>query len=246
MRRLLPALVAAGCAVAALAVTAPASQAAVKQLKGTVTWSSTTTFERGDDPQSITTGTEKVQVTLKVKLTRRAGAYGWQVENGGSSFTGSYSLDRRTEERDIDGNLTCIRTSVGTGKGGGAIPKSGTPSLSSNIIGGPRTGPGGTLVLSTNLRYEGEQTHTDAGQGISPCQSGTDVDPIEGSLAAGNDARRVCFPSGAKKNAQVAGNVIGAWKASKRSYSFSCTNRWSEPQNARSYLQTFTGSLKAS
>ncbi|MEH3055108.1 MAG: hypothetical protein PGN13_14100, partial [Patulibacter minatonensis] len=150
-----------------------------------------------------------------LKLTHRAGAYGWQVENSGSSFTGSYALDRRTEERDIDGALTCIRTSVGSGKASGSIPKvpkSGSPTLTPTIIGGPKTGPGGTLVLSTNLRYKGEQTHTDAGQGIAPCQSGTDVDPIEGSLAAGNDARRVCFPSGAKKQAQAA----GTWSARGR------------------------------
>jgi hypothetical protein len=251
-RRLLAA--ASVLTVAGLAVTALAPASAAKAgttLQGTVSWTTTVSTSTDVPGGDATTGTEVRKVTMKVKMTRRAGAASWQVEDNGSSYTGSYALNSQRLERDGGGTLDCTVTHAAAATAGGALPrkpKSTTPpALFSSIVPGTSSLGGRTkaIILTPILRFSGTDTTTYVGAGISPCQGGQDVDPIDGSLSPSNDARQICYPKGtsSKTATPTANDVVGAWSPSKKAFVFDCTKTW-DAGNGQTVTTAISGALK--
>lgn len=83
------------------------------------------------------------------------------------------------------------------------------------------------------------------GSGLSPCRSGQDVDPIDGSLAPTDSAQQICYPAGTSKRTTTptAGSVLGAWKKAARAFSFTCSDSWKEPEG-KTVATRVTRSLK--
>lgn len=216
-----------------LVVTVPA-HAAGTTLQGTISWSTTITTET-DDGETALSSKETRKVTLKVRMTKRSGAAGWQPEDNGSSYRGTYTLSATRRERDADGAVSCTTTHVATGSGAGALPRkprsTTAPSLFASILPvTPRLGSKTkAIVLTPILRYRGEDRVTSEGGGLSPCQPGTDVDPIDGSLAPTDSAQQVCLPKGTsrKTTPPQAGTLLGAWKNASRRFAFTCADSWS-------------------
>lgn len=201
-------------------------------LRGTISWTSTKTTETDTPGGDAFTQKETRTVTLKVKMTKRAGAMGWQPEDNGSSYTGRYALTSTRLERSVDGVVSCTTTHVASGSASGALSKkprtTSAPSLFGSVL--PSTASLGAqtkaIVLRPILRYKGKDTVTTTGSGISPCQSGQDIDPIEGSLTPTDDARQICYPAGTSTRTTTprAGIVLGAWKSKSRKFAFTCSD----------------------
>ncbi len=240
-------------AVIALLVSAafPAFASAATKLQGTVTWTTTMTQSTSSESESLESK-ETRTVTMKVRMTKRAGAFGWQPEDNGSSYTGKYTLNSTRIERDSSGAPSCTTTQTATGGASGKLPKkprsTTPPALFATVL--PSTASLGSqtkaIALRPILRHKGEATVITTGSGLSPCQSGQDVDPIDGSLAPTNDARQICYPAGTSKRTTTpqAGTVMGAWKKGSRAFSFSCSKTFSEPEGRKVAVKV-TGSLKA-
>ncbi|MFA9271262.1 MAG: hypothetical protein ACEQSX_10975 [Baekduiaceae bacterium] len=239
--------------IAALVAGATASSAPAKgtKLQGTISWTTTATTKTDTPGGDAFTAKETRTVTLKVKMTKRAGAAGWQPEDNGSSYTGRYTLSSTRLERDSTGAITCTTTNESTGSGSGALPKkprsTTPPALFGDVL--PSTASLGArtkaIVLQPLLRYKGQATVKYEGSGLSPCQSGQDVDPIDGSLAPTDSSEQICYPSGTSKRTTTprAGTVMGAWKKSARAFSFTCSDTWKEPEG-KTVTTRVTGSLK--
>ena len=237
------AAVAAAITIAAAAAV-PAATAAPSTLKGTVTWTTTVTLndDQHDDVGfgDLRTGTTTWSVTMKLKMARGGGT---KVVDAGSSYTGTFTDNRTTQERSNDGTVNCTITAAGTGAAGGPLPKRPTsttaPALFAQTLG--KKG----IALTPILRYAGTQTTTYTGVGISPCQSGQDVDAIDGSLAPTYSSEWVCYPPGTSKalGAPAGSPIIGAWSASKRAYSFNCSHTWNAG-NGQTIATTIKGTLK--
>jgi hypothetical protein len=238
--------------VATLALPAAAAPSAKKgqTLTGTITWTVTTVTDSDEPGGDKNTGTETTTVTMKVKMTRRAEAYYFQVEDNGSSYQGSYSLTSTDLQRDMDGNVDCTVTHAATGSASGALPKKPTstkaPALFSTIVPGtsalgPRTK---AIVLTPILRYTGTDTVTYVGSGLSPCQGGQDVDPIEGSLSPNLSVADTCYPKGTSATiaGSTAGNVVGAWNNAKRAFVFDCQK--TSPGDGSTVTTRISGTLK--
>jgi len=220
-------------------------------LVGTVSWTNTITTVQDQPGGDALTSTETRQVTMRMRMTKRPGAYGFQVEDNGSSYTGAYSLAETRLQRDIDGTVDCTVTHDATGSASGPLPKkpksTTAPAMFAQIS--PSTSSLGArtkaIVLTPILRYAGTDTVTYAGSGLSPCQSGQDVDPIEGSLAPSDNSLQICFPAGAgaRVASASANDVVGAWKAKKRAFVFKCSKTWKDA-NGRTMTTTVSGTLK--
>lgn len=247
------ALVAACVSVSALAFAAasPALADAATKLQGTVSWTTIATQSTSTESESFESK-ETRTVTMKVRMTKRPGAVGWQPEDNGSSYTGRYSLSSTRIERDSSGGASCTTTHAASGGASGKLPKkprsTTPPALFASVL--PSTASLGSttkaIALRPVLRHKSEDTVITTGTGLSPCQSGQDVDPIEGSLAPTDSATQVCYPAGTSKRTTTpqAGTVIGAWKKKTRAFSFACSGSWNEP-GGRKVAVKFTGSLKA-
>ncbi len=241
-------LIVAGVVAGALA--SPAT-AASPSLQGTVTWTTTSVYNKDVPGGDLTTGTETRTVTMKLKMTRRSGAAYWQVEDNGSSYDGTYTLATTRLERNSGGGVDCTVTHAVTAPAGGALPKKPTstkaPALFSDIRPGTSSLGSKTkaIVLTPILRYSGQDTTTYTGSGISPCQDGQDVDPIEGSLSPSDDARRICYPKGtsAASARANANDVVGAWNNKKKAFVFDCTTTYDDG-NGATVTTTLSGSLK--
>lgn len=200
-------------------------------LRGTISWTTTKTTETDTPGGDAFTERETRAVTIKVRMTKRAGAAGWQPEDNGSSYTGRYTLTSTRLERDGGGEVTCTTTHAATGSAGGALPRkprsTTAPSLFGTVL--PSTASLGArtkaIELTPVLRFKGQDTVTATGSGLSPCQSGQDVEPVDGPLAPADDARQVCYPSGTSKRTTTprAGALLGAWKARSRTFVFTCS-----------------------
>lgn len=245
--------IASGVTIAALLVGATASAAPAKgtKLQGTISWTTNATTKTDTPGGDAFTAKETRTVTLKVKMTKRAGAAGWQPEDNGSSYTGRYTLSSTRLERDSTGATTCTTTHEATGSGSGNLPKkprsTTAPSLFGTVF--PSTASLGArtkaIVLQPILRYKGQDTVKNEGSGLSPCQSGQDVDPIDGSLAPTDSSEQICYPAGTSKRTATptAGSVVGAWKKATRAFSFTCSDSWKEPEG-KTIATRVTGSLK--
>ncbi len=231
--------------------TAASAPAAGTKLQGTISWTTTATTNT-DTPGGDAVSSKEVRtVTMKVRMTRRAGAAGWQPEDNGSSYTGRYTLSSTRTERDGTGATVCTTTHEATGSGSGALPRkprsTTAPALFGSIVPatatlGPRTR---ALVLRPILRYKGEDKVTYTGSGLSPCQGGTDVDPIDGSLGPTDSSDRLCYPAGTNKRTTIpqATTLLGAWKQRSRAFSFTCSASWKETEGKALSVRV-TGSLK--
>jgi hypothetical protein len=238
--RLLRAAAALGVVGLAATVLLPQASAASSSLKGTISW--TTTVALNDDQRDdvgfkdLKTGTTTWSVTMKVKLARGAGS---KATDAGSSYVGTFKDDRVTQERTIDGAVECTITSAGTGDAGGKLPKNPTsttpPALFATVLGSKG------IVLTPLLAYKGTQTTTYAGSGTNPCDAVNYTDPITGSLAPTYSSEWICYPAGTThaKTLPNAGQIVGAWSASKKQYSFDCTHTWKSGPG-----QTITTTLK--
>lgn len=243
------------CCLIALALvagaTASAAPAKGTKLQGTISWTTTATTKTDTPGGDSFTAKETRTVTLKVKMTKRAGAAGWQPEDNGSSYTGRYTLTSTRLERDSTGATTCTTTHEATGSGSGSLPKkprsTTAPSLFGTVL--PSTASLGArtkaITLQPILRYKGQDTVKYEGSGLSPCQSGQDVDPIDGSLAPTDSAEQICYPAGTSKRTATptAGSIVGAWKKATRAFSFTCSDSWKEPEGKTVAAQV-AGSLK--
>lgn len=248
-------LVALGAAGVIAAVTLPAAQAAANpSIKGTITWTTTVTLndDRSDafGAGDLRTGTTTTTATLKVKLQRDM-RYGqtFNVQDVGSSYTGTFTDNHTTLERSNDGTVNCTVAVAGTGSGGGAFPKRPTsttaPALFAHVV--PGTPPLGVrtkaIVLTPIIRYAGSETTTYTGSGISPCQSGTDQTSIDGSLSPSDSAARICLPKGTSRSvSSTANDVVGRWVRAKKSFVFDCTQTWTEGKST--ITTTVKGTLK--
>lgn len=220
-------------------------------LRGTISWTSTKTTDTDTPGGDKFTQKETRTVTLKVKMTKRAGAAGWQPEDNGSSYTGRYTLTSTRLERDSSGAVNCTTTHAATGSAGGALPKksrsTSAPSLFGTVL--PSTSTLGArtkaIELSPILRFKGQDTVNTTGSGLSPCQSGQDVDPIEGSLAATDDARQICYPAGTSKRTTTprAGTLIGAWKSKSRAFVLTCSDTFTGGDDEKVTVRV-SGTLK--
>ncbi|MBJ7519834.1 MAG: hypothetical protein JHC84_09090 [Solirubrobacteraceae bacterium] len=229
----------------------PALAGAATKLQGTVTWTTTATQSTNSESESFESK-ETRTVTMKVRMTKRAGAFGWQPEDNGSSYTGKYTLSSTRVERDSSGGPSCTTTNAGTGRASGKLPKkprsTTPPALFASVL--PSTATLGSstkaIALRPILRYKGESTVVTTGSGLSPCQSGQDVDPIDGSLAPTDDATQICYPAGTSKRTTTpqAGTLMGAWKKGSRAFSFSCSKTFSQSEGRKVAVKV-TGSLKA-
>jgi hypothetical protein len=242
------------CIVAAAlfaGATAASAPAAATKLQGTITWTTTATTNSDTPGGDAFTSRATRTVTLKVRMTKRPGAFGWQPEDNGSSYTGRYTLSSTRLERDSAGATTCTTTHAATGSGGGALPRkprsTTAPALFGSIL--PSTASLGSrtkaIVLQPILRYKGQDSVTNTGSGISPCPGGQDLDPIDGSLGPTDSAAQICYPAGTSKRTTTpqAGSLVGAWKKTTRSFSFACSGSWKEP-DAGTVTTRVTGSLK--
>jgi hypothetical protein len=229
---------------------APASAAGTR-LQGTISWTTTATTSTDTPGGDAFTSKETRTVTLKVRMTKRPGAAGWQPEDNGGSYTGRYTLSSTRHERDSTGATICTTTHEATGSGSGALPKKPRSTTAPALFGtvlpstaslGPRTK---ALVLRPILRYKGQDTVTYTGSGLSPCQGDQDVDPVDGSLGPTDSADRLCYPPGTSRRTTTpqAGTLLGAWKATTRAFSFTCSDSWSEPEG-KTLAVRVTGSLK--
>jgi len=239
--------------VAALLAAFPSTSAtaAGTKLQGKVTWTTTATTATDTPGGDVLSSKETRTVTLRVKMTKRAGAAGWQPQDNGSKYTGRYSLSSTRLERDADAQPTCTTTHEARGDGGGALPRKPRSTTAPVLFGdvvpsraslGARTK---ALILRPILRYKGKDSTGSTGSGPNPCQDGQDVDPIEGSLAPNDSANRICYPAGTSKRTTTpqAGMLIGAWKAKTRRFSFACSDSWTEPEGVKLDIQV-TGSLR--
>lgn len=221
----------------------PTATAASSTLAGTISW--TTTESINDDQRDdvgfgdLKTGKTTWSVTMKVKLKRGSGA---ALPDAGSSYVGNFNDDRTTQERTIDGTVECTIHSVGKGAAGEKLPKNPHSTTAPALFADVR---GKALVLSPILRYKGTQTTTYTGSGTSPCSPGTDEDPIDGSLAPTSSSDWICYPAGTSKAMAHAnaGQVVGAWSASKKQYSFNCTHTWNA-SGGKTITTTLKGTLK--
>ncbi len=221
-------------------------------LAGTISWTTTITTAKDEPGGDALNGTETRQVTMKVRMTKRPGAYGFQVEDNGSSYTGAYTLSQTRLERDIDGTVDCTVTHDATGSASGPLPKkpksTTAPAMFAQIA--PSTSSLGArtkaIVLTPILRYAGTDTITYTGSGLSPCQSGQDVDPIDGSLAPNDNSQQICYPAGtsARVAGASAGEIVGAWKAKKHAFVFTCSQSWTDV-NGRTTTTTITRHAEA-
>ncbi len=240
------ALTIAGLAAAALA---PAAQSASPSLQGTVTYT-TTIVTNEDSGTDAKTGTETQTVTMHLKMSRRPAAHYWQVEDNGSSFTGTYTMASTALERSADGTVNCTTTHAATATAGGKLPKRPTsttpPALFAEISPGTSALNGKTkqINLTPILNYKGTDTTTYAGSGISPCEPGSFTDPITGNFTPVNDSRQVCYPAGtsSKGGAATAGGLVGAWNSKKKSFVFNCTKTYEDGSHGKVTTQ-ITGTL---
>ncbi len=237
-RRLLvlPALAATGLVLTAVAG-APA-QAANNKLTGTVSWTRTVAINENVEGDHNETGTETTSGSLKLAIKRNALSYGsWNGTDKAASYAGTYGLTSTRNETDAFGTVDCVVTHAATGKGSGKVP------TYASVPPGKTKG----IVLSSNPRYTGTDTVTYTGQGISPCQSGQDVDPIDGSLMSNNDSRMVCYPTGTSSKLATprAGDLVGSWNAKKKAFVFDCTKTYPENSDGgRTVTVKVTGTLK--
>jgi hypothetical protein len=239
--------------VAALLAAFPSSSAtaAGTKLQGKVTWTTTATTATDTPGGDAVNSRETRTVTLRVKMTKRAGAAGWQPQDNGSKYTGAYRLSSMRVERDSDAQPTCTTTHEAVGNAGGPLPRrprsTTAPALFGDVV--PSTASLGArtkaLILRPILRYKGKDSTGSTGAGQNPCQDGQDVDVIEGSLAPTDSANRVCYPAGTSKRTTPpqAGTLIGAWKAKTRRFSFACSDSWREPEGVTIEMKV-TGSLR--
>jgi hypothetical protein len=253
--RVLRTIIALGAAGFIAATALPAAQAAANpSIKGTVTW--TTTVTVNDDKSDsfgfgdLRTGTTTTTATLKIKLQRDM-RYGrtFNVQDVGSSYTGSFTDNHTTLERSDDGTVNCTTAVAGSGTAGGPFPKKPTsttaPALFASVVPGtpPLGGRTKAIVLTPIIRYAGNETTTYTGSGISPCQGGTDQQSIDGSLAASNSAARICLPKGTPKSVSTTANdVVGRWVKAKKSFVFDCSQTWTEGKST--ITTTIKGTLK--
>ncbi|MGK2936839.1 MAG: hypothetical protein ACSLFR_03385 [Solirubrobacteraceae bacterium] len=111
------------------------------KLQGTISWTTTATTTTDTPGGDVFTEKETRTVTLKVRMTKRAGAAGWQPEDNGSSYTVRYALTSTRLERDSTGATTCTTTHQATGSGGGNLPKkprsTAAPSLFGSVFPSP-------------------------------------------------------------------------------------------------------------
>jgi hypothetical protein len=240
------ALTVAGLVAAALA---PAAESASPSLTGTVTYTTTivSNKESGTDTKS---GTETQTVTMKIKMSRRPAAHYWQVEDNGSSYTSKYTMTSTALERSADGTVNCTTTHSASATGGGSLPKRPTsttaPVLFADITPGTSALNAKTkqMVLTPIIGYQGDDTTTYAGSGISPCEGGTFTDPITGTFTPANDSRQVCYPPGTSaKGSGGANGLVGAWNNKKKTFVFNCSKTYDDG-NGGTVTATVSGSLK--
>ncbi len=241
-------------AVVALAGAALAPAAVAKTpstLQGTVSWKTTTSTNRDIAGGDATSGTETRTVTMKVKMTKQPRAFYWQVEDNGSSYTASYTESGQTLQRDFWGTVDCTVTVAASGNAAGKLPKkprsTSAPYLGAVIVPGTSSLGSKTkaIGLSANLRYSGQSTATFTGSGLSPCESGQFTDPIDGSLSPSNGALGICYPAGTSSKTKIpaGSNLVGAWKKSKKVFSFNCQTTWNSSESQQ-VTTTVTGTLK--
>jgi hypothetical protein len=253
--RILRTVVTLGAAGVIAAAALPAAHAASNPpIKGTVTW--TTTVTTNDDKSDefgfgdLRTGTTTTTATLKIKLQRDM-RYGktFNVQDVGSSYTGTFTDNHTTLERSNNGTVNCTTAVAGTGSGGGAFPKKPTsttaPALFANVV--PGTPPLGArtkaIILTPIIRWAGNETTTYTGSGISPCEGGTDQRSIDGSLGATDSANRVCLPKGTSPSvSKTANDVVGRWVKATKSFVFDCSQTWTEGKST--ITTTIKGTLK--
>lgn len=254
MRRLgvgLCGVVAAGAVLASSGGGAAGAAGSGTQLVGTIGWTTTVTADDDVPGGDRLTSKEVRTVALKIRMTRRKGAFGWQPQDDGSSYTGRYTLDSTRVARDPDGSPSCTTTHAASATASGKLPRRPRSTTPPVLLGsvvpatatlGPRTKG---LVLTPILRYRGSDTVTDTPMGIAPCQGGTLTDPVEGSLAPVDDARQVCYPAGTSKalTTPQAGQVVGAWRRATRTFVFTCS-RTVKDENGRTVAVKVSGALK--
>ena len=235
--RLLVVSAAALTAVAVPTLSAPAAQAANTKLTGTITWTRTVAINEGAAGSDTRTGTETTTGSLKVKIARNAQSYGsWNGTDKAGSYAGTYALDTTANEVS-QGAVDCVVTNQSAGKGAGKVP----------VYGSMPKGPTKGIIVTANPRYTGTATVTYTGQGISPCDSGQDGDPIDGSLLPINDSRTVCYPAGtsSKLATPTASQIVGGWNAKKKAYVFDCTKTFPETSDGgRTVTVKISGTLK--
>ena len=240
----MPAFLRFAAALAVLALIAPPAQAAGTKLTGTVSWTTTLT-QKHDTGDTAIDSTEKRTVTLKVKLKKRVGGFGWEPEDAGTTASGRYTLSSTRVQRDADGAVQCTITNDGTGTSTSTKPELLAPSIlpTTPSLGGKTK----ALVLVPVLRWKGELKHVETpGPSPSPCTGGGDTGEDGGSLAVNDDARKICYPAGTSRKVTIrpmAGQVIGAWKPRKRAFSFACTGTWKDPEGWQVKTQ-ITGTVK--
>ncbi len=245
--------VAAVVALAGAALAPAAVAKAPSALQGTVSWKTTTSTNKDIAGGDATSGTETRTVTMKVKMRKRPGAFYWQVEDNGSSYTGRYTSSGQTLLRDFWGTVDCTVTWVGSGTAAGPPPKkprsTSAPVLSAEIVPGTSSLGSRTkaIGLSAGARYSGQETRTFTGSGLSPCESFKETDPIDGSLSpTHSDSRLICYPAGtSSKTAIPAGmGLVGAWNRGKKAFIFNCKKAWNIDVNGQQTTTTVTGTLK--
>ena len=231
---LVPAFVAVGLAAATI-VGSPA-QAANTKLTGTITWTRTVAIAENVDGDHTENGTETTTGSLKVAVKRNPQSYGsWNGTDKAGAFAGTYALSSTRNETDAFGTVDCVVTHAANGQGAGKVVVYGSIPSKKGI------------VVSANPRYTGTDTATYTGQGNSPCQSGQDVDPIDGSLLSNNDASKLCYPSGTSSKLATAraGDLVGAWNAKKKAFVFDCTRTYPENSDGgRTVTVKISGTLK--
>lgn len=224
--------------LAAATLVAPSAMAASTKLTGTITWTRSVAINENVPGDHSTTGNETTSGSLKVAIKRNPQSYGsWNGTDKAGAYNGTYTLDSTRNETDGAGTVDCVVTHAASAKGSGKVAVYG--SIPSGKVKG--------ITLSANPRYAGTDTTTYTGQGISPCQSGQDVDPIDGSLMSNNDSSKLCYPPGtsSKLATPVAGKLIGAWNAKKKAFVFDCTTTYAENSDGgRTVTVKISGVLK--
>lgn len=249
MMRTLSVAIAAAATVAVMSM--PAAEAAGNTLQGTVVWTTTLTTARDSAGSDKLDATETRHVTLKVRMTRDKVRHGWQAQDNGSSYSGSYNLSSTRLERSVDGAVECTVTHAASIPASGSLKKKPTsttaPALFASIS--PATSTLGTgtkrIVLTPILRYAGQETVTYAGSGTSPCADATETNDIDGSLAPSSSSQQICLPPGTstKNYSPTANDVVGSWSNAKKSFIFNCTKTW-DNGNGETVKVTISGSLK--
>jgi len=227
-------------------------------IQGVVSWTTTdttappsSTGEQAGVSSSTSTATTTASVTIKLQRDPRyPGAF--RVQDVGSTYSGSFSLQGETQENSGDG-ISCTTTVDGQGTGEGALtptPASPVaPSLFASVVPAKKPAKLGAstqaIVLRPFLEYTGDKSITRSGGGEGGCAGSSSSTQIQGSLAPGRQPAWVCYPPGTDKALipAIPGAVIGVWNDKTKRFGFNCTLNL-KPSSTRTVTIEIRGSLK--